>query len=270
MAAFSPDGSRLVTVGDHRTVRTWDASTGQPLCPPLKHAQTVFSPAFSPDGARLLTVNGNETRLWSVVGGQAISPPLRHADAGWMVAFSPDGTRVATASNDKTVTVWDLTGPEATDQDWLTLAELTSCSRLDETEARVPLTRQEWLTRWTDLTSRRPDLFLPPPTQALFDVEMARTPADAERLKMVGMWFRKRGQHESAVQLLTKARSAGATVGPLPLARSAWSAGRYDVAKREFATAIAAEPDVSKRSHLQKCLTAVGHEERGDWPKGGG
>jgi WD40 repeat protein len=54
-ARFSPDGERLLTVGDDASVRVWEAATGAPALPPLRHADTVAELRFSADRRRVLT-----------------------------------------------------------------------------------------------------------------------------------------------------------------------------------------------------------------------
>jgi WD40 repeat protein len=107
-AAFSSDGTRVVTASHDRTARVWDTATGKPITNPLEHQGEVRSAAFSPDGTRVVTASDDRTaRVWDAATGKPITSPLEHQGEVRSAAFSPDGTRVVTASHDKTARVWD-------------------------------------------------------------------------------------------------------------------------------------------------------------------
>jgi WD40 repeat protein len=53
-AAFSPDGTRIVTASFANTADIWDAATGKQITVLHEHEHEVNSAAFSPDGTRIV------------------------------------------------------------------------------------------------------------------------------------------------------------------------------------------------------------------------
>jgi hypothetical protein len=107
-AAFSPDGTRIVTASFDHTARVWDAKTGAALATLSGHTDTVYSAAFSPDGTRIVSASRDNTaRVWDAKTGTALATLSGHTGGVRNAAFSPDGARIVTASDDKTARVWD-------------------------------------------------------------------------------------------------------------------------------------------------------------------
>jgi WD40 repeat protein len=107
-AAFSPDGSRIVTASGDKTARIWDAATPKEIAILRGHDNEVWSAAFSPDGSRIVTASKDKTaRIWDAATAKEIAILRGHDAPVWSAAFSPDGSRIVTASQDKTARIWD-------------------------------------------------------------------------------------------------------------------------------------------------------------------
>jgi WD40 repeat protein len=96
-AAFSPDGRRLVSVGEDRQVIVWDFARRERLATFNDHSDWITAVAFSPDGRWFATASYDRTVIvWDAVGLRKAAVLRDHTAKVVAVAFSPDSQVLVT------------------------------------------------------------------------------------------------------------------------------------------------------------------------------
>jgi tetratricopeptide (TPR) repeat protein len=134
-AEVSPDGRLVSTLGEDRflrTIRVWDAATGEPVTPGFRSAQSVL-----------------RNRV-----------PQR-------VVFAPAGYRLHGYLARGGELEWDLTPDERPVRTLVSFAEVLSGHRIDPVSGLVPLEGESFQRAWIDLRTRYPQSFASSPRAAL-------------------------------------------------------------------------------------------------------
>ncbi|MBO7225218.1 MAG: zinc-ribbon domain-containing protein [Bacteroidales bacterium] len=106
--AYSPDGTKIISGLYDKTIKIWDAITGECLKTLEGHSFPVNSVAFSPDGTKIVSGSYDETiKIWDANTGKCLKALVGHTSSIYSVAYSPDGTKIISGSYDKTIKIWD-------------------------------------------------------------------------------------------------------------------------------------------------------------------
>ncbi|MGE5560170.1 MAG: tetratricopeptide repeat protein, partial [Chloroflexota bacterium] len=112
-AAFSPDGSRLLTSGSEDATCLWDVASGECLRT-IEQGAGAWSVAFAADGKSAVIPKLDELRIWDLEAGTCLktwkpsfSFGVRVGSWHSHVSFHPDGRRVVAATSDGEIRIWD-------------------------------------------------------------------------------------------------------------------------------------------------------------------
>ncbi|EME39025.1 hypothetical protein DOTSEDRAFT_75646 [Dothistroma septosporum NZE10] len=114
--AFSPDGQVIASASWDKTVRVWNAATGEQTQKLEGHDSYVTAVAFSPDGQVIASASRDKTvRVWNLAMGQMIHLiPDVHVTAGFSITFSEDGNCLRTGAEEFHIPYRGLIMPTST------------------------------------------------------------------------------------------------------------------------------------------------------------
>ncbi|KAJ4286511.1 hypothetical protein N0V90_013211 [Kalmusia sp. IMI 367209] len=108
--AFSHDSNWIASASDDRTIKIWDASSGELLQTLEGHSDFVCSVAFSHDSTQIVSASADKTiKIWDS-SGKLLRTLEGHSASVYSASFSHDSNHVVSASGDKTVKIWDSSG----------------------------------------------------------------------------------------------------------------------------------------------------------------
>lgn len=123
-AAFSPDGGKIISSANFgfsissdnnpKTIKIWDANSGEELQTLYGHKSIILSAVFSPNGNNVVSVSEDKTiRIWDLNANDNSIILVNSNNRMYDVDINPNMNLITADVDEKGVVVWDiLTGEE--------------------------------------------------------------------------------------------------------------------------------------------------------------
>lgn len=108
-AAYSPDGTLVLTGSKDKTAILWDVQTGKKIFVFSNHSGEIYDVSFSPSGDRAITkTRDGMMKTWDIRTGEELVNLPATADNLKTVVYSPDGRYEVVRMLDDTVRIRDI------------------------------------------------------------------------------------------------------------------------------------------------------------------
>ncbi|MDB5335907.1 MAG: repeat-containing protein [Planctomycetaceae bacterium] len=106
--AYTPDGTRLVSVSDDRSVRVWNLADGKALHTLTGHTDWIMALAIRADGRYAATASYDQTiRLWDLDRGAEVKQFSTKGQIVTDLAWTADGMALVSVGLDRMVRIWN-------------------------------------------------------------------------------------------------------------------------------------------------------------------
>jgi small GTP-binding protein len=105
----TPDGKRVVSCSNDKTLKVWDLESLRCLATLEGHKEKVQGIALTHDGKWVVSCSNDRTiKVWSLKSLQCLTTLKGHKNFVYIVVPIPDSKRIISGSHDCTLKVWDI------------------------------------------------------------------------------------------------------------------------------------------------------------------
>jgi WD40 repeat protein len=260
--AISCDGRTVLACSTDGTMKMWDLASDKDPTTFSGHNGPVNCVAISVDSRRALSGSGDHSvRLWDTDSGIQRKMLSGHDEAVNSVAFSPDDRTALSGGDDHVLKMWDLLSEKELGTFTGHTSAVKSVAFAHDGGAVLSGSSDNTMKLWRIGRIDRYIEFSDDLAKA--HTELSLSPADPKSLAVLGGWYAFRGVDAWAVELLEQARSGGATVSPLTLARCYWKRGSLGKARKELYRAL--QQKEKPVDYLNLCIATIDADIELEW-----